>query len=449
MPVEQHEARGAAASAVAAVPAGVKASPEVIVPDGGFWPHFAARYYGREPFETDDPPAGLEVSGAELFRLLLRAAADRGAGPRAPQVRFHAGQRQVLADLADYMPVATDRTVDGYLARMDHQLGGEPYLLTVEHGHVSSREIWKRAASFLSGLYAASGVLPGSVDLEVFVGRYPYTIPGIHRERSGVFVSMVQGSKDILVWPPDATGLPLGSARYQRATGTSRRLRCAPGRLVYWPAMHWHVGESPAQGTAGLHIAVLDDPLTARDLMTGTSELDTAIATGISPGWAASPPHDLALPPELDAAVESVASAYADQDAVRDRLVAGWLRRRTALGFPTVPPGRKVALRRDQVLTRDGVHPIVVAPRDAASAWVAADGRVGYARPVAALVPLIDRLNSGQPVQVSEALDLATESRDRDVLLKVLTLLASWRALATGAAAQPVEETADPWADPA
>src|SRR5580700_5742398 len=115
MPVEQHEARGAAASAVAAVPAGVKASPEVIVPDGGFWPHFAARYYGREPFETDDPPAGLEVSGPELFRLLLRAAADRGAGQRAPQVRFHAGQRQVIADLADYMPVATDRTVDGYL----------------------------------------------------------------------------------------------------------------------------------------------------------------------------------------------------------------------------------------------------------------------------------------------------------------------------------------------
>jgi 50S ribosomal protein L16 3-hydroxylase len=441
MPVNKLAASSAAMSAAAAMSAGVKA------PAGGFWPDFVARYYGREPFETDDPPAGLEVSGAELFRLLLRAAADRGAGPRAPQVRFHAGQRQIIADLADYLPVATDRSVDGYLARMEDQLGGEPYLLVVEHGHVSSRKVWKQAASFLAGLYGASGALPGSVDLEVFVGRYPHTIPGIHRERSGVFVSMAQGAKDILVWPPDATRLPLGSARYHQATATSRRLRCSPGRLVYWPAMHWHVGESPAEGTAGLHIAVLEDPLTARDLMTRPSELDTALAARISPGWAAAAPFDLGLPPELDGVVESVVAAYADRDAVRDRLVAGWLRRRTGLGFPTVPPVRKVVLRPDQVLTRDSVHPIVVAPRDAASAWVAADGRVGYARPVAGLVPLIDRLNSGQPIPVSEALDLATEARDRDVLLKVLTLLASWQALATGATAQPAEETADPSAD--
>ncbi len=449
MAAKHRRASSAAESAVAARSAGVKARPGVAVPGSEFWSDFAARYYGREPFETDEPPSGLEVSSAELFRLLLRAAADRGAEPQAPQVRFHAGQRQVIADLADYLPVAADGSVDGYLARMEHQLGGEPYLLAVEHGHVCSRKIWKRAASFLGGLYAASGALPGSVDLEVFVGRYPHTIPGIHRERSGVFVSMVQGAKDILVWPPDATRLPLGSARYHQATATSRRLRCAPGRLVYWPGMHWHVGESPTEGTAGLHIAVLEDPLTARDLMSGTSELDIAVATRISPGWADGPPHHLALPAELDAAVESVVSAYGDQVAVRDRLVAGWLRRRTALGFPTVPPVRKVVLHPDQVLTRDGVHPIVVAPRDEASAWVAADGRVGYARPVLGLVPLIDRLNSGQPIRVSEALDLATTARDRGVLLRVLTLLASWRALVTGATERPPEERSDPSADPA
>jgi len=419
---------------------------------GGFWPDFAARYYGREPFETDDPAASLAVSSADLFRLLLRATAERGAGPQSPQVRFHIGQRQVIADLADYLPMASDGSLAGYLARLEHELGGEPYLLVIEHGHVSSRKIWKQAASFLAGLYAATGALPGSVDLEVFVGRYPHTIPGIHRERSGVFVSMVQGAKDILVWPPAATGLPLGSACYQAATASSRRLRCVPGRLVYWPAMHWHVGESPGAATAGLHIAVLEDALTARDLMTGASELDTEVAAAISPGWSAAGPYDLALPPELDAAVQAVISAYTNHDAVRDRLVAGWLRRRTALGFPAVPPSRKVVLHPDQVLTRDCVHPIVVAPRDVASSWVAADGRVGYARPVASLVPLMERLNSGRPIPVSEALDLATAAPDRDVLLKVLTLLASWRALRTGATAQAAEETqrtADPSADPA
>jgi 50S ribosomal protein L16 3-hydroxylase len=400
---------------------------------GRFWLEFAGRYYGREPFETDDPPGDLAVSSEDLFRLLLRAVRDRGGGTADPQIRFHIGQRQVIADLADYLPVAADGSIDGYLARLEYELGGEPYLLVVEHGHVSSRQVWKQAASFLAGLYGATGAVPGSVDLEVFVGRYPYTIPGIHRERSGVFVSMVQGAKDILVWPPDATGLPLGSARYHQAIASARRLRCAPGRLVYWPAMHWHVGESPAQATAGLHIAVLDEAPTVRDLLANTTELDAQVAARVSPGWSAAAPNDLGLPGGFDAAVQSVVTAYGDQNAVRDRLVAGWLRRRTALGFPAVPPPRKVVLGPDQVVIRDGVHPIVVASRDAATSWVAADGRVGYARSVPGLAPLVDWLNSGQPISVGAALDLADSSPGRDVLMKVLTLLASWQALATGA----------------
>lgn len=407
-----------------------------MVSAGGFWPDFASRYYGREPLQTDSAEARLDISTDEMFRLLLRAAADRDRGPAAPRIRFHVGQRQVIADLADYLPVAADGSLDGYLARLERDLCGEPYLLVVEHAQVSSRPVWQAAARFLSGLYAATGALPGSVDVEAFVGRYPHTIPGIHRERSGVFVSMVRGAKDILVWPPDQTGLPLGSARYQDAVGSARRLRCEPGRLVYWPAMHWHVGESPARSTAGLHIAVLDEPPTVGDLLADISELDAAIGPHASPGWSAAEPHDLALPQGLDAAVQSVATAYSDPQLLRDRVIAGWLRRRTALGFSAVPPGRKVTLRTDDVLIRDGVHPIVLAPRDSATSWLAADGRVGYARSVPSLTQLVDWLNSGEPVAITAALGLAAPPLDRKVLLQVLTLLTSWRALATGGTAE-------------
>jgi 50S ribosomal protein L16 3-hydroxylase len=404
------------------------------MPAGEFWREFAATHYTRQPFETDEPPALFTISSADLFRLLVSATAQRGSGPNGPRIRFYVGQRQVIADLADYLPSAADGSVDGYVARLERELGGEPYLLVIEHAQVSSRKVWKQLASFLAGLYGATGALPGRVDAEVFVGRYPHTIPGIHRELSGVFVSMIQGQKDILVWPPDAVGLPVGSGRYRDAATASRRLRCAPGRLVYWPAMHWHVGESASAGTAGLHIAVLEEPLTVRDLLTRTTELDAEVGARVPTGWLGGP-HELALPPELEPAVDSVVAAYADRDAVRDRLVAGWLRRRTALGFSAVPPTRKIVLRPVQTLTRDGVGQIVVAPKDEGFSWIAADGRVGYARSVPALVPLIDRLNSGRPIMVAEALDLAAESRDRQVLLRVLTLLASWRALATSAAA--------------
>jgi 50S ribosomal protein L16 3-hydroxylase len=412
------------------------------VSGAGFWPDFASHYYGREPLQTDKAEADLDIGPEEMFRLLLRAAAARDSGPAGPRIRFHIGQRQVIADLANYLPVAADGSLDGYVARLERQLGGESYLLVVERAQVSSRPVWQAVARFLSSLYAATGALPGNVDVEAFVGRYPHTIPGIHRERSSVFVSMVQGTKDILVWPPDQTGLPLGSSCYQDAVAGARRLRCEPGQLVYWPAMHWHVGESPAQCTVGLHIAVLDEPPTVRDLLGDTSELDAAVAPPAIPGWSAAEPHDLALPPGLDAAVESVVAAYSDAQLLTDRLIAGWLRRRTALGLSAAPLGRKVSLHPDDVVVRDGVHPIVLAPRDSATSWLAADGRVGYARSVPSLVRLVDWLNCGEPVSVAAALGLAASPLDRKVLMQALNLLASWRALASGGTTQRVPGSA-------
>jgi 50S ribosomal protein L16 3-hydroxylase len=400
---------------------------------GEFWPSFAARYYAREPCEADKPAACLAVSTAELFELLISAVASRGRRPQDPELRLHIGQRQVIADIDEYLPNLGDASLDGYMARMEKELDGEPYLLVVERAQVASRQIWKTTASFLASLYEATGALPGSVDVEVFVGRYPNTIPGIHRERSGVFVSMVQGSKDMLVWPPDATGLPVGTARYQQSTGTARRLRCQPGRLVYWPAMHWHVGESPARSSAGLHIAVLAEPPTIQDLLARASDdLDDEVAPSISPGWSGFGSHDLGLPPTFEATVQSVVSAYGDSAVVRDKLVAAWLRRRSGLGFTALPPTRNVVLRADQTVTRDGVHPIVLASRDSATSWLAADGRVGYARSSPGLIGLVDWLNSGATISVRAAVDLAADPLERDVLTRVLALLANWRSIEIG-----------------
>jgi len=370
--------------------------------------------------------------------LLIRAAAYRGRRAQDPQIRFHIGQRQVIADIDQYLPRRVDASLDGYIERMEKELNGEPYLLVVEHAQVASRQIWKTSARFLASLYEATGALPGGVDVEVFVGRYPSTMPGIHRERSGVFVSMVQGAKDILVWPPDAAGLPLGTARYQQSTGSARRLRCQPGRLVYWPAMHWHVGESP-QSSAGLHLAVLAEPPTIQDLLArARGDLDAEVAPGISPGWSGFGPHELGLPPTFDSAVQSVLSAYGDSAAVRDKLIAAWLRRRTGLGFTTLPPSRNVVLRADQTVTRDGVHPIILASRDSATSWLAADGRVGYARSSASLIRLVGWLNSGETISVRAALDLAAGPLEREVLTKFLALLANWRAVEiSGEAEQP------------
>jgi hypothetical protein len=313
---------------------------------------------------------------------------------------------------------------------MDRQLHGGSYLLAVQHAHAASRPVWKRAAAFLAGLHDATGLPPGNADLEVFAGRYPSTAPGIHRERSGVFVSAVRGTKDILVWPPEETGLPLGTLRYQSAEAAGLRLRCQPGRLAYWPAMHWHVGESPAEATAALHLAVVEEPLRLEDMMARTIRDLTADVT--APETAASPagPGELGWPGRYEAAVAALTSRLGDRRAVRDQLTADWLRRRTGLGLTVPPPRhREYPVAEADSVIRDSVSPVVLAPRDAATSWCAADGRVADVRSADALAELIRWINSGEPVPVRAGVRLATAAADRELLHGVLALLAAWRAV--------------------
>ena len=398
---------------------------------GVFWREFATRSYAREPFESDKPSGGLVVSPDEMFRLLLRSCADRGSGPRDPQVRFHIGQHQVIADLDDYLPTATDDSLDGYLARLEAQLEGQPYLLAVQHMQAASRWIWKKVASFLAGLYEATGILPGNVDVEAFVGQYPNTVPGIHRERSGVFVSMVQGSKDMLVWPPDAEDLPIGTSRYEQARASARHMRCEPGRLVYWPAEHWHVGECPSEPTAGIHIAVLERPLRLEELVGDTLRgLGAELGDGGTLAWSATTAHDLELPKQYDTAAQTLVDAYGDPVAVREKLVADWLRRRTALGFTALPPRYpEFDLSENDFVERDGVHPIMLVSRDATTCLCAADGRLARMVSAPALTRLIERINSGEPVSVGATLRLSATIPERELLLQALSLLAAWRTV--------------------
>jgi 50S ribosomal protein L16 3-hydroxylase len=392
-----------------------------------FWSDFAARYYARESFEASDAPVGIEISPDEMFRLLLRSCAARGNGRKDPQVKFYVAQRQVRLDIDDYLPRLTDGSLDGYLARMDDELRGQPYMLTVQRMQAASRRLWTKAAEFVAGLYDATGVLPGDAEVEAFVGRYPHTNSGIHQERSGVFVTMVHGVKDMLVWPPETVGLPLESSRYDQARASARVLRCEPGKLVYWPPLHWHVGECPGGSTAGLHVAVLQGPPPLQEVLSSTTG---GIPSAASLDWRAPEAHVLGFPRQYQEVARTLVAAYGDTTAVRDRLVADWLRRRTGFGFSAPPPRLAAhALKENHIVARDSLHPIVLARRDKATSWCAADGRVAWMRSAPALTRTIDMLNSGENVAIHAALGFAAEPIERELLKQALVLLTGWRAL--------------------
>jgi hypothetical protein len=394
------------------------------MPSDAFWATFAADHYGRRPVASDDPPVSFDVRPDEFFELLARACRRRAFGPRDPHVRFFIAQREVLEDLDDYLPVPADGSLAGFQDRMEDELGGQPYLLTVQRMHVVSRHLWKRAAGFLAGLYEATGLLPGDAEVEAFVGRYPYTPTGIHRERSGVFVGAVQGQKDMLAWPPDTRGLPLKSSHYDEARASATHLRCAPGRLVYWPGMHWHVGESPTP-SAALHVTVAEQPPDQADLLAAASGgVTLAAGKGLEYRSAAG------LPAQYEEVASALTAACGDAGAIRDRLMVDWLRRRTGLGFTAPPPRRgSVELGDDDVVGRDGEFPIVLVSRDARTDWCAADGRVARMRSAPALSAAVDRLNSGRPLPVREVLSLAASELELALLRQALALLADWQVL--------------------
>jgi hypothetical protein len=390
-----------------------------------FWAAFAADHYGLRPVACDDAPVSLDVRPDELFELLVRSCRRRAFGPRDPHVRFFIAQREVLEDLDDYLPVPADGSLAGFLGRMEDELSGQPYLLTVQRMHVVSRHLWKRAAGFLAGLYEATGLLPGDAEVEAFVGRYPYTPTGIHRERSGVFAFAVQGQKDMLAWPPDTRGLPLRTRHYDEARASAMHLHCAPGRLVYWPGMHWHVGESPTP-SAALHVTVAEQPPDQAGLLAAASGgVTMAAGKGLEYRSAAG------LPAQYEDLAAELTASCGDAGAIRDRLMVDWLRRRTGLGFTAPPPRRgSVELGDDDVVGLDGEFPIVLVSRDARTNWCAADGRVARMKSAPALSAAIDRLNSGGSLPVHEVLSLAAGAMELALLRQTLALLADWQVLA-------------------
>lgn len=393
-----------------------------------FWETFAERYFGREPFEVEDPPVDFAVDPELLFELLVRACAGRRSDVKDPYVKFWIGGHQVIADVDVLLPTHGDGSLEGYRARVEASLEDRSWALVVGRLQAVSRRMWKTAAQFVLGLSEATGVVPWYAHVAAIVGRYESTGRGIHQDGPfGVFVSTVDGCKQMLVWPADAD-VPAESRSYAAAALQARRLRCGPGRMVYWPAEWWHVAES-ATPSATLHLVVRERPPGLPDLAAlctaplGDGFEDRALAWG-------SAPDAVGFPAQYDAALEALVEMCGDRSGMRDRLVADWLRCRTGLGFEALPP-RRVAAEPEMsdALIRDGVCPIVLAARDGTTSWCAADGRVGRLRSAPALTELIVRLNDGERVLVGDALARTQEPVERRLLLGAVKLLAGWRAV--------------------
>jgi hypothetical protein len=244
-----------------------------------FWKDFTKRHWDREPARFQGLfPAHFPTTG-EIYEALLDAnmRLSRGEAFLLRTIRLYLEHEEgpngmpfssMIFPLHKYhLPVPEDGSLQGYVERITHQMGGKRFGLVLNRTQCHHWGHWQQMQSFLSGLYESVGVPLGGGDSALFVGNYRYTPFGLHKDHLHVFYFVIEGKKTISLWPFDALsqrdevpkfpnfinesgGITIrDKAEEQELLAKARFLEGRPGDLLYWPASHWHRAE-PSEGLA-------------------------------------------------------------------------------------------------------------------------------------------------------------------------------------------------------
>jgi 50S ribosomal protein L16 3-hydroxylase len=316
------------------------------------------------------PGAAFPVTMEDIRRALGEVAQKKGNGARS---RLFVNGRP-SKNVPTYLPGPKDTDGAAYVRRLEALGRHTRFGLVVNNLQGADFGLWAKTAQWLSGLYAHTGVPPFVAEVALFLGNYERTGFGIHKDDISVVLASVQGAKQMFLWRPDQlTGEDLrrtgaaATALKRRATG----LWAKPGDLVYWPAGHWHVGESRGlSATLNIGFCFNGGGTFANPRNTGTpgEVLGSAVDFVVSraAGKKAGPlrlrspgPRSGAeqLPAELSAPLALLLSHPPRELGVFT--AAWWLKKVTGAGFKQVPPPRPgLPLRPTALLHRGNGGPV-------------------------------------------------------------------------------------------
>src|SRR5579872_6940696 len=121
------------------------------------WARFVAERWEQAPVVLEQPGCTPILSRPELFEAMLAAAtAYRASGddhrkPRnaGARVRFCVEHAAVFTDVDKLLPAPPDRSIEGWVARVEQQLGGRPFELILNEFQEHSDLLWRRLRGFL------------------------------------------------------------------------------------------------------------------------------------------------------------------------------------------------------------------------------------------------------------------------------------------------------------
>ncbi|MET7640724.1 hypothetical protein [Streptomyces sp. NPDC005438] len=205
------------------------------------WTSFARRYWSSEPALVRATPP---VSGERIHALNVEACAPFRAGTRfwvMPDVRFLAGDGWLRAP-GTLLPHTSDPDLDAYLDRLDTELAGEGYLLTVRQPLLLDYALWAAVRDTVRGLWEQVGWPNLPVVTEVLTGdRYTQHVGAAEEPTHAALTWVLQGRLDVRLWDERHGPPPAEIADVERESAGARTLSAGPGELLYWPGDHRHV----------------------------------------------------------------------------------------------------------------------------------------------------------------------------------------------------------------
>ncbi|MFF2502741.1 hypothetical protein ACFVTY_05035 [Streptomyces sp. NPDC058067] len=375
------------------------------------WKRFTEAHWGREPAAVPFPP-GLRPE--QVYRAVAAACAP--PGDTTPSVRFATPQGR-LRTPGTMLPGPDDPTLDAYRDRLNHQLDGNGWLLSVHQPLWRDFALWARVRDLVSGLWQAVGRPALPVTAELAVGEH-CAGPDVPAPRPGSFVLtwVLDGTMTVRLWPEH--------------TGTEFQLTAGSGDLLYWPAGCRHLDHYADRCTT-LRITVPARRPAAlthvRELIADRMQQDPAY-TG-APGTLPFPP-----PAGSDGRI-GAAEPVADTARLFARTAAGpelarelrtaWVARRSAAGLEPVPPPRPAVPLAPGTRLRASAEIFRLPDGRGRAVWAANGHTLGVEGPAAERVRA--RLRSGAPFTVRD-LGRSTGMRD-GVLLPLLSHLHRLRAV--------------------
>jgi hypothetical protein len=426
-----------------------------------FWKTFVKEYWNRQPTVFRGLFPAHFPTPQDAFEAVLACGERYRKGDFKQQIRIYIEHEpepgQVpdyssIFSLSRYLPVPEDRTLDGYTARMTHQLKGRRFGVLLNNLQTYHWNHWLQVKSFLGGFYQAFGVPLSGVDSTLFMGNYLYTPFGVHKDDLHIFNFVIQGQKVMSLWPFEKLAhreeLPKDGpnlidhnalihlrdkADEEQLLSQAKFLEASPGDVLFWPASYWHRAEPGKGMCVSASVGFNFRPPEFVEMAPEHEWPDRLRHTEMpgAPKWK--------MPNALKSSIGKRGKRENVMAADRES-TAAWVRFLTngaMEGVPPEDPSAKPVTGQDWVRAHPS-RPIVTTPLPGGQVLVAANGRSSMLAANAAvsrrMEKLVATLNAGTPVRVKEleeAFFTKLEGRTfkRGALQGLLNDLVRWRAV--------------------